>query len=346
MNFTDKIKAFAQLGKILSHFTDEKEWPGFEIGVTKEEFDNYNELINRVRVFNGWFEPYFVRESIKGLTNMLNENSLNKWTSNYNIKEQQKTVAIIMAGNIPMVGFHDLLCVLISGNKAMVKMSSDDDKLLPATLSFLFEIAPDLKEQITFVQKMENFDAVIATGSNNSARYFETYFGKYPNIIRKNRTSVAVLTGEETEEELELLGKDITQYFGLGCRNVSKILVPNGYDMNKVIAGIFPYKHIMDNKKFGNNYDYNKAVFLMGKEELIENGFMLFRESEELFCPISCLYFQGFNNENEIEKYVEENKDQIQCVVSKKHIPFGKAQQPELWDYADGVDTMEFLVRL
>ncbi|MBK7667135.1 MAG: acyl-CoA reductase [Sphingobacteriaceae bacterium] len=263
--------------------------------------------------------------------------------------KQQKTVAIIMAGNIPMVGFHDLLCVLLSGHKALLKLSSDDNVLMPFFIKLLEHYEPSLGENIKFSEaKLVNFDAVIATGSNNTASHFQYYFGKYPNIIRKNRTSVAVITGKESPEDLKNLGRDIFLYFGLGCRNVSKLLVPKGFVFDPVFEAVFDYKFAVDNKKYGNNYDYNRAIYLLNLDKFLDNNFLIIKEDKGLFSPVSVLYYQEFDSETEVKQYLEENKENIQCIVGKEpgFVPFGYSQQPVITEYADGVDTLNFLVNL
>ena len=254
------------------------------------------------------------------------------------------SVAIIMAGNIPLVGFHDFLCVLLSGNKAVCKLSSDDKTLLPALGEHLISFVPEIKEDIMFTTgRIGPVDAVIATGSDNSLTYFESYFGKYPHIFRKNRTSVAVFSGNETEDEIKELGKDIFRYFGLGCRNVSHIILPTGFELPRFFEAIIDYGEIIHNNKYGNNYDYNKAVYLMNQHKLLDNNFVLLRESEELFSPLSMIHYHFYDDVSEVETYLKEHQEKIQVVVGDNFLPFGQAQCPKLDDYADGVDVMRFL---
>jgi len=341
--------AFVQLGKALNEFSQVKEWSGYESGISQSEFDEMNQLIKRLKSFNGWFTEDNVRRSFKGISQMLEEQKIEKWLNNYTFNDQPKTfkVGVIMAGNIPMVGFHDMLCVLLSGNCFVGKLSSDDDKLLPKVAELLCTIEPEFKEMIRFEsERLTDFDAVIATGSNNSARYFEYYFGKYPHVIRKNRNSIAVLTGNESEEELKLLGEDLFSYFGLGCRSISKIFLPEGYDLNNLFNAIYNYHQIIDHNKYASNYDYHKAVMLMNREDVLENGFLLVKRDKGLASPVATLYYDFYKNDEMLQEELKERKGEIQCVVSKKHIPFGKAQQPEVWDYADGVDTIDFLLNL
>lgn len=340
------LKAFVKLGSFLSAFSD-----------TKKENDDssfkaFESSIAIAEKHNGWFTKINIRYALKQWGALLTEDNLRTWLSNYSIENNNPlTIAIIMAGNIPLVGFHDFLCVLISGNKAICKLSSNDTQLIPLLANLLIEYEPPLKEHITFTEgKLENYDAVIATGSNNTSRYFEYYFGKKPNIIRKNRTSVAVLTGSETNNQLESLGIDIFKYYGLGCRNVSKLFVPKDYDFDRFFNAMFSYQHVIDHHKYANNYDYNKAVYLMSGFRLLDNGFMLLREDESLHSPISVLHYQHYQNLDELAKLLKEQEQSIQCVVSdsgiKNEITFGKTQSPKLDDYADGVDTVDFLLKL
>jgi hypothetical protein len=252
-----------------------------------------------------------------------------------------------MAGNIPMVGFHDLLCVLVSGNKAVVKYSSDDDRLLPGVLSMLFLFAPELSGRVEVKpDRIGDVDAVIATGSNNSARYFEHYFGHLPRIIRKNRNAVAILTGDESEDELKGIGEDIFRYFGLGCRNVSKLYLHKDFDLDRFFGAVYDWHPIGDHSKYANNYDYHKALWLMDGADLVENGFLLLKEDKLLSSPVASLYYERFGDTEQLGYQLKALDQEIQCIVGHGHIPFGKAQQPRIADYADGVDTMKFLTEL
>lgn len=336
MTIESRINAFLKLGEFLSKFEHASEGNEHELHLA----------IQRSSVYNGWFTAENVRKAIASLVEMLSEKKLNDWAKRYQAAGG-KRVAIIMAGNIPLVGFHDLLSVLISGHAAVVKMSSDDNQLLPIILDELKKIEPDFINLISFTdQKMENFDAVIATGSDNSARYFEHYFGQYPHIIRKSRNSVAIIDGSETEEDLSGLANDVFQYFGLGCRSVSKVFLPKDYDLNRLFNAFFVHKKVVNNKKYVNNYDYNKAIYMMGNNELVENGFLMMREDTALNSPVSVLHYEYYDDLNLVHRVVADFQEQIQCVLGKGFIPFGKAQCPALDDYADGVDTMAFLASL
>lgn len=341
------INGFVQLGKLMSQLAEGKDWDGYHTGVTEEEYQKINTEINKQVIYNGWFTPENVRKSIGGISTWLTEEELNDWVNQYSFTNTPKRVAIIMAGNIPLVGFHDFLAVLISGHKAICKLSSDDNKLLPLLAGHLVSFVPALKERIVFsMGKLPEFDAVIATGSNNSIKYFEEYFGKYPHIFRKNRTSVAVLDGSETEEELEALSEDVFSYFGLGCRNVSHLLIPADFNIDKVFKGLYPQRDIVLHKKYGNNYDYHKAVYLLNKHDLLDNNFVLLRETEDLHSPLAMIHYHRYNKPSEVDAYTEAHQDEIQAIVGKGYIPFGEAQTPGLLDYADGVDTMEWLSKL
>ena len=288
--------------------------------------------------------------TVKGIRAFLREDQLTTWTSKYSLEPAKpKTIALVMAGNIPLVGFHDFLCVLISGHHAQIKLSSKDSKLIKYLVNYLERVEPGFRGQITFVDRLQNFDAIIATGSDNSARYFEYYFGKYPNIIRKNRTSCAVLEGGESDQEIENLASDIFSYFGLGCRNVSKLYVPNDYDFIKLLSRLDTYKDVIHHHKYCNNYDYQKSILLVNGIKHLDNGFVLLQENEKLVSPISVLYYERFSNDDDLRNKLETNATKLQCVVGKKKpatIPFGQAQYPNVWDYADQLDTLKFLSEL
>ncbi len=345
--YIQTIEAFVELGKYLSDFCENQQ----------NESENQDmalvEAISKAEQHNGWFTKENILFALEQWANLLTKDQLESWLSKYEIKplDEPKTVGIVMAGNIPLVGFHDFLCVLLSGNRVMVKLSSNDKILLPFLADFLIKVNPELAHRIQFVEgKMENFDAVIATGSNNTGRYFEYYFGKKPNIIRKNRNSVAILTGEESKDELEALGEDIFRYYGLGCRNVSKLYVPKGYDFEPFFNAMYAYKDIIHQHKYANNYDYNKAVYLMSEFQLFDNGFLVLKEEEALASPISVLFYSQYGSEEELRKILDRVKEDIQCLVTAtgtgSEVKFGETQKPRLDDYADGVDTMAFLLKL
>ena len=348
----DKINCFIELGKFLNQFSETNCQKRDTVLHNDLFFDDFKDLILLSQSHNGWFTPENVYFAIQSWANALTENNLNQWLSAYDLsKTNPKTVAIILAGNIPLVGFHDFLSVLISGHKVVVKTSSNDQKLLPFLANYLIAVTPQLTEYITFSEgKLENFDAVIATGSNNTARYFEFYFKDKPSIIRKSRNSVAILNGKETREDLVNLGEDIFRYFGLGCRNVSKLFVPKDYDFDAFFKAIFEYKEAIFYEKYANNYDYNKAVFLMSNFKLLDNEFLTLKEDTSHASPISSVFYERYENLSDIQTRLETEKDQIQCIVSnnliEKSIAFGQTQQPNLWDYADNVDTIQFLLKI
>lgn len=298
---------------------------------------------------NQWFIPEFIELSVNNIArNFLQPHQLEQLIRQYQIPEENsnpKKVGIVMAGNIPLVGFHDLLCVFITGHYALVKPSSKDSVLISHLVKKLGEWNQQATNYIVISERITNCDAYIATGSNNSSRYFEYYFGKYPSIIRKNRTSVAILTGKESNEELEKLADDVYQYFGLGCRNVTKIYVPKNYDFIPLLNAFKKYGHLIDHNKYKNNYDYNLAVHILNNQYYMTNGSIILIENESPFSPISQLHYEYYSNENDVEEKLE-NDTNIQCIVSKKHIGFGGAQCPDICDYADGTDTIEFLMRL
>lgn len=307
-----------------------------------------DELLQNIYNHNQWFTEANVKLALNSICNeMLNEEKLTEWLSNYDDpKSIGKKVGLIMAGNLPVVGFHDLLCVLCSGQVAYVKLSSKDKILLPAMVKKLIELDDSFKHRIVFTEMLKGADAFIATGSNNSARYFEFYFGKYPNIIRRNRGSVAVITGNETADDFKKLGVDIFSYFGLGCRNVSKLFVPAGYDFKNFFEGIESFAAAMDNTKFKNNYDYNRTLLLMNSTVHLSNDFIMLEERTEVVSPVAMLYYEFYSDEKSLQEKLQRDAENIQCIAGEKFIPFGQLQHPSLSDYADGVDTMKFLTAL
>lgn len=348
MSMEHRKSAFVQLGQTIGYLGRSKVWPGFECGLTEEEFDACQHLINTHYQSNGWFVEKSVRQALIAWSEAMTESNMKKWLQGYSdLTQSTKSVAIICAGNIPLVGWHDVMCVLLAGHKALVKLSTDDALLIPMLLRILKQIDPDLEQNYEIVNaKLTGFEAVIATGSNNTARHFEYYFKDVPRIIRKSRTSIAVLNGNESPEELALLCRDIFDYFGLGCRNVCHLLVPKDYDLNTFFGAIYPEHDIINHNKYANNYDYNKAVWLLNLEDLLDNEFLLLKEDNQLAAPTGSIFYTRYSHTDEVKAYIQEHDEQIQCVVGKDYLPFGKAQQPELWDYADGVDTMDFLSKL
>ncbi|MFM9989061.1 acyl-CoA reductase [Flavobacterium sp.] len=353
----DKKRGFIELGEFLRQFSVTNSIKSKNVLHNDLFFDDFISLINLSQSHNAWYTKENVHFSINSWAEALTEENLNKWLSNYSFdfiqddNYEAKTVALILAGNIPLVGFHDFLSVLISGHKVLVKTSSNDQYLLPFLAKYLITVEPEFKKFITFVDgKLENFDAVIATGSDNTARYFEYYFKDKPSIIRKNRNSVAVLDGSESSEQMIALGEDIFRYFGLGCRNVSKIFIPKNYNFDLFFNGMFPYQDVIKYEKYANNYDYNKAVFLMSNFNLLDNEFLIIKEDSSYASPISSVFYEFYDDITYLKNRLEIDKDKIQCIVSnnlvENSIPFGVTQKPNLWDYADNVDTINFLINL
>lgn len=343
---------FVELGHFLSQFNENKTIKKEAIKNNDSFFEKFNDLIQLSQSHNNWFTPENVFFAIQSWTEALTDENLSTWLSNYTFENTApKKIGLVLAGNIPLVGFHDFICVLISGNHALIKTSSNDQHLIKFLAKYLIALDNRLEDRITFVEgKLEGFDAVIATGSNNTARYFEYYFGSKPNIIRKNRNSVAVLTGNESQEELEALGEDIFRYFGLGCRNVSKLFVPKNYNFEAFFKGMFVHKDIIEYEKYANNYDYNKAVYLMSLFQILDNGFMTIKEDTSYASPISSVFYEYYDSIEDVKSKLEADKELIQCVVSngviENSFPFGQAQHPKLWDYADNIDTLLFLNNL
>ncbi|WP_205510848.1 acyl-CoA reductase [Longitalea arenae] len=314
-----------------------------------QDSDNWQIAKQKANLQNSWFTPEFIDLATRTIAlAFLQKDLLTAWARQYNVPAENtapRNVGIVMAGNIPLVGFHDFLCVFISGHRQTIKPSSKDDVLIKHLVQQLHEWDEATRQLISFSEMLKNCDAYIATGSNNSARYFEYYFSKYPHIIRRNRTSVAILTGEETPEELEKLADDVYQYFGLGCRNVTKLYVPEQYDFVPLLNAFKKYDHLTDHHKYKNNYDYILAVLILNKQYYMTNQSILLNENKELFSPISQLNFEYYRKDEEPGATLSANAD-VQCIVGKKHVPFGQAQHPSLTDYADGVDVMKFLLEL
>jgi|SRR6218665_510671 len=352
MNLINTKLSFVTLGKFLNQFTLNEQIEHEDVLYNDLYFEKFKDLLKLSQSHNGWFTPEQVYFSVQSWAEALTEENLNLWLSKYNLKETApKTVGLILAGNIPLVGFHDFLSVLISGHKALVKTSSNDQHLIKFLADYLISIDPELSDYISFTDgKLENFDAIIATGSNNTARYFEFYFKEKPSIIRKNRNSVAVLNGNESHEDLVNLGEDIFRYFGLGCRNVSKLFVPKEYSFEQFFKAIYEYKDVIFYEKYSNNYDYNKAVFLMSNFKLLDNEFLTLKEDPSYASPISSVFYEYYEDVADLKKRLENEAEQIQCIVSNdvidNSIEFGETQKPNLWDYADNVDTLQFLSSL
>lgn len=315
--------------------------------------DVLNPLLAQVNSNNPWFIPSQTRLALASIGEMLDRKKLMAWLSTYTIPDTAalKSVGLVMAGNIPAVGFHDLLCVLVSGNIAHAKLSSTDRILIPWLMAQLIEIEPRFSTQVVWAEQLKGMDAYISTGSDNSARYFEYYFGTYPHIIRKNRSSIAILDGEEQRKDLEKLCRDVQQYFGLGCRNVSKLYIRDSRSLTEFLDAAETMRSVADHHKYTNNYDYNKSIFLVNGVPHLDNGFILLREAQEISSPISVINYEYFTDDESLATLLAEKESSIQCAVSREgwypgSIPFGEAQRPGLEDYADRVDTLAFLLLL
>ncbi|WP_028889705.1 acyl-CoA reductase [Tenacibaculum ovolyticum] len=348
----NRISAFIELGKFLSQFTEANTIQKDNIQFNDLFFDGFKHQLKISEENNKWFTKQNLMFAMQSWSEALTKENIQQWISNESLgNNNSKKVAIIMAGNIPLVGFHDFLSVLISGHTVLVKQSSNDKHLLPFLAKYLEYVEPKLKGNIVFTEeKIEGFDAVIATGSNNTARYFEYYFKNKPSIIRKSRNSVAVLTGNETKEDFENLSNDIFRYFGLGCRSVSKLYVPKNYDFDAFFKGMYNQHEIINNAKYANNYDYNKTVYLMSEFDILENGFLMIKEDESYSSPIASVFYEYYDNTDDLKIKLWEDREKIQCVVARdfieNEIAFGQTQHPKLWDYADGVNTLAFLSKI
>lgn len=347
----NRINAFVKLGKFLSQFSQNGITKNDDIEFNDLFFDGFKHQLKIAEENNSWFTKENILFSLESWTSALTEDNLTNWLNNNTFNSNSKKVAIIMAGNIPLVGFHDFLSVLISGHSVLVKQSTNDKHLLPFLAKYLEYVYPTFKGNIEFTEeKLDNYDAVIATGSDNTARYFEYYFKDKPSIIRRNRNSIAVLTGNESEIELEDLSNDIFQYFGLGCRSVSKLFVPVNYNFDLFFKGMYNKHEIINNAKYANNYDYNKAVYLMSEFDLLENGFIMIKEDESYASPIATIFYEYYTDLDALKSKILNDSEKIQCVVSsnifENEISFGNTQNPQLWDYADGINTLDFLAKI
>ena len=310
-----------------------------------------NETVKLALIQNVWFTTANIRSAFRNWGEVLRRENISNWLSAYpTAKWSNQTVGLVLAGNLPLVGFHDIICVLLSGHRAVIKTSSKDKVLIPEFINILESKFPEINERVQFVSdQLGSVDKVIATGSNNSSRYFSYYFKDIPHIIRKNRNSIAVLTGGESEEQLAGLADDICLYFGLGCRSVSKIWVPKDYDFDILFGALYKHKDIINHNGYANNYDYNKAIFLINQEPFLDNGFLILKEDNRISSPIACLYYNYYDKQTEVEQAIVANREDIQCVVSssdeKTHVFFGEAQNPQLHDYADNIDTMDLLLK-
>jgi hypothetical protein len=336
-----RTEAFAALGSVMREAA---------AGSTAGYAGSFAHLIDSVHLSNPWFTPENVRLALSSLGNTLTPEKLDSWLSAYPELDEERepvTVGVVMAGNIPLVGFHDLLCVLITGNRLQARLSSKDDLLIKAVAQTLTDIEPAFSPFIELIDGvLKGFDMVIATGSNNTSRYFEYYFRKTPSIIRRNRNSMAVIDGTETDAELELLGDDIFSYFGLGCRNVSKLFLPPGYDLADLAGHWSRYASLLSHYKYAVNLDHNRAVMTVNRESFTDGGFILLKESASLTPPLGVLHHEYYDDPGIPLREAESLRDTLQCVAGHGHLPFGTTQQPELWDYADNIDTIRFVLQI
>lgn len=355
LSFEKRKQAFIKVGRRLSAILHNGDGGESLSPAEKALWDEINTSAEK----NPWFTLENVKSAMEGIAAMLNSEALDSWLKEYPGLQEKvvnpKTIAVIMAGNIPFVGFHDMLCVLLSGHRFLGKLSSQDKELPVKFGDLLFEAEPEMKNLVIFNDGIiKEFDAVIATGSNNSARYFDYYFGRYPHIIRKNRNSMAVLTGEETPEELAGLTADIFQYFGMGCRNVSKIMIPQGFDFTPLLESFSSWENLKYHSKFCNNYEYQKAIFLVNQRPHLDTGFVLLVEDVRLVSPLAVVHYEYYFSHSAVENYISTHLDALQCVVAREGLRFntitavlpGEAQKPRPQDYADGVDTLKFLLGL
>ncbi len=337
-----KIHGLSKLGKFLHQFL-EKSTEDY----AQDEAELFA-LMKKSELENPWFTQENQKFCFKNWADVLKEENILNWVSHYKISHFSKKVGLILAGNIPLVGFHDVICVILSNHIPIIKLSSKDKQILPFLLNKWGEFS-EWNLEYQMVEKLTEYDAVIATGSNNTARYLEYYFKDSLSIIRKNRTSVAVIKGDETNEELQLLAEDIFRYFGLGCRNVTRLFIPKDFELGKLFENFIHFKDIMNHHKYANNYDYNRAIYLLNQEKFWDNNFVMLKEDQALFSPLSVINFSRYESIEEVKSFLVENETNIQCIVAKAEleikdsIHFGEAQNPSLDTYADNIDTMRFL---
>ena len=347
MNLNDRIELVSELGQFFKKYLD-------------TNYDNTNDdnliafekTIQQGKLNNPWFTDQNMKVNLSYWAEKLNKYDLTQWMNNYDtMNVSSKSVAIIMAGNIPLVGFHDFLSVFLSGHNSIIKLSSNDKHILPFLTNLMISINNELSKKIIYIEgKLQGYDAVIATGSNNTSRYFEYYFKNKKSIIRKNRNSIAVLDGSENEDDLSLLGDDIFTYFGLGCRSISKLYVPENYCFDLFFNSIFKWNDLINSHKYANNYDYNKAIYLMSGYKFLDNGFFMVKEGSELYSPISTINYEFYNDISALKQKIKADDKDIQCIVSNTEIEnkinFGETQKPSLSQYADNIDVVEFLLTI
>ncbi|MFO7851480.1 MAG: acyl-CoA reductase [Bacteroidota bacterium] len=337
-----RINAFTELGTIMKDAASHNP--------SSAEAVKLRKLMDTQEHHNKWFTPDNVIRSVKAIASMLEKDKVEKWLEPYEIPDKtvtNKIIAVIMAGNIPLVGFHDFLCVLMTGHRLLAKTSTKDSELIREISNILSGINPNFSTHIKFTDKITgNYDAIIATGSDNTSRYFEYYFGNKPHIFRKNRNSVAIINKNTRQEEIEKLATDIFSYFGLGCRNVSKIYIEDGINPERIVNQWANWSYLLNHRSYANNYLYNKALFKLNKENFIDAGFLLLKRGAGFTSPVSVIFYDFFKSKNKLMDELSEHAGNIQCIVSENDIPFGQTQYPEPGDYADNIDTIEFLISL
>jgi hypothetical protein len=343
MNINRRIQLISDIGEFLKNYLDEN-----YDNNNDDKLVEFKDVITKAQSKNPWFTDANIKVNLTYWSKKLTKHNLNKWLSNYNLNNtSRKNIAIIMAGNIPLVGFHDFICVFLSGHNSIIKLSNSDNCIIP----FLTDLMKLPSERIVYSDSfLKDYDGVIATGSDNTSRYFDYYFKNKRSIIRKNRNSIAILNGEESDDDLKSLSQDIFTYFGLGCRNVSKLYVPKNYNFDLFFNSIFCYKELINNHKYANNYDYNKAIYLMSEYKFLDNGFFIVKEGNEMHSPISTINFEYYDNVSILKEKINLEDDNIQCIVSniefKGKVNFGETQNPSLNQYADNIDVMRFLLTI
>ena len=343
MNINRRIQLISDIGEFLKNYLDEN-----YDNNNDDKLVEFKDVITKAQSKNPWFTDENIKVNLTYWSNKLTKHNLNKWLRKYNLNNtSRKNIAIIMAGNIPLVGFHDFICVFLSGHNSVIKLSNSDNFILP----FLTDLMKVSSERIVYSDSfLKDYDGVIATGSDNTSRYFDYYFKNKRSIIRKNRNSIAILNGEESDDDLKSLSQDIFTYFGLGCRNVSKLYVPKNYNFDLFFNSIFDYKELINNHKYANNYDYNKAIYLMSEYKFLDNGFFIVKEGNEMHSPISTINFEYYDNVSILREKINLEDDNIQCIVSniefKGKVDFGETQNPSLNQYADNIDVMSFLLTI
>lgn len=340
--------SIVQLGEFLNNISFKNEWAGFKTGVSEFEYNDFQRIVNTAFHYNGWFTKEMVMEACRSWSIAMQKNNIDLWLNKYDLpKSTNKTVLIVCAGNLPLVGWHDVLCAYLCGFNVMIKLSSDDDQLIPALINVLSLFDNEATKQLKIVNgKAEGFDLVIATGSDNTNRYFESYFGSYPHIFRKGRTSIAVVSDTHSSEDLINLADDVFSYYGLGCRSITKIYLPKGFSTDLIFNALFKFKNVVNHNKYMNNYEYFRSIFLLENISFLDNGFIMLKEDKNIFSPIGVLHFEFYEDLNKLEIDLQNLKNNIQCRVGENGLPFGSSQQPKLWDYADGIDTIEFLTKI